>query len=455
MNMLRRPGVAVFTLFACLYLLTSAGEFYSSDGEVMYQTAGALADRRTIALDANPDLPQIVRAASGNPVSKYEPGAPLLAVPFYQLGSWLASVWGADRPTLTRLLVALMPALCMATAIAALFATARRFSEPSRALVVALVAGLGTLDWPYSRVFFPEAPLAMWLALATWAALGRSPRWLALAGLFLGAAVATRAVNIVHLLTFAALAWAGCRRRGLAALITGTLPGIGLVLAHNVVRFGAPFTFGYAGESFTTTPLEGIVGLLVSSGKGVLWYSPPLLVALCLWPRLRRRDAGLAWLLLGMTSVAVIAYGTWAVWHGGWAWGPRYLVPLAPLWMLPLAVLPELRRRWGLALVAALLVAVPLQWAAVRANSNDYYAEMNVQDDPAALRAVLFDPAFSPIPAQFRLYVNGPRVPLVMAELGRRGAPASWAAFVPLALMAGLIMGAWRCIRVLRGRSAE
>ena len=108
MSRRRGPVLFVFTFFACLYLLTPAGDFYSSDGEVMYQAAGALADRGSLALDANPALPQIVQAADGVRVSKYEPGMPLLAVPFYQLGSWLADLWDADRPEFTRLLVALM-----------------------------------------------------------------------------------------------------------------------------------------------------------------------------------------------------------------------------------------------------------------------------------------------------------------------------------------------------------
>ncbi|MCC7205976.1 MAG: glycosyltransferase family 39 protein, partial [Anaerolineae bacterium] len=417
-----RPAVApltIFVLFACLYLLTSTGEFYSSDGEVMYQTAGALADRASLALDANPGLPQIVRDRNGAPVGKYEPGMPLLALPLYQTGSILARLWNADRAALTRLLVAFLPALCMAGAITGVYAAARRFAPPRRALVAALIAGVGALAWPYSRVLFPEAPLALWLAWAVWAALDRSPGGFALAGLFLGAAVATRAVNAVHLLPFAVFAWAACRARGVATLAAGALPGIVLVLAHNLVRFGAPFAFGYAGEGFTTPPLEGLWGLLFSSGKGVLWYSPPLIVAVLLWPRLRRRDAGLAGLLAGMAALALIVYGAWAVWHGGWAWGPRYLAPLVPLGMLPLALLPERRRTWSVALVAALAVAAPLQWAAVRANSNDFYAAMNVQNDPAALRAVLFDPAFSPIPAQFRLYAGGQRAPLVVAGLAR------------------------------------
>ncbi|MCC7207051.1 MAG: hypothetical protein IT323_07095, partial [Anaerolineae bacterium] len=73
-----------------------------------------------------------------------------------------------------------------------------------------------------------------------------------------------------------------------------------------------------------------------------------------------------------------------------------------------------------------------------------------VQNDPAALRAVLFDPAFSPIPAQFRLYAGGQRAPLVVAGLARYGVPAFWAVITPLALVAGLIGAVGRCVRLLR-----
>src|SRR5690606_34470344 len=40
-----------------------------------------------------------------------------------------------------------------------------------------------------------------------------------------------------------------------------------------------------------------------------------------------------------MTVVLVGMYSLWWMWWGGFAWGPRFLVPLTPFWTLPLAPL--------------------------------------------------------------------------------------------------------------------
>lgn len=440
--MQRFYSLSLFALFACLYLLTSAGDFYSSDGEVMYQTAGALVDRAALSLPPNPGLPQIVRAANGEYVSKYEPGMSLAMLPFYQLGSLVAAWTGEDRVTWTRLMVSFMPALCMALAVTVVYCIAARLTSRRWALAVALIAGVATPVWPYSRVLFPESLLAALLALALWAGIHRGLWPALLAGLFLGAAIATRAVNVLYMGPLAALVGLSDPGRALKCRVTwvllGALPGVMLVLLHNLYRFGSPFIFGYTGENFVTNPLIGAYGLLLSSGKGVFWYAPPLIVAGVAWPRLWKIHRPLVLTLLLMGLIAAPVYGAWQVWHGGWAWGPRYLVPLVPLWMLPLAALPR-RRVWEIALVMALIAGVMIQWMAVRANSNDHYAAMDVDRDTGAMTRVLFEPTASPILAQWQLYTVGRTVPLAVARL-----PMWGGGIAAGLLLAGLVGAAWQ-----------
>ncbi len=35
-------------------------------------------------------------------------------------------------------------------------------------------------------------------------------------------------------------------------------------------------------------------------------------------------------LILAVSAVYVLLYGKWFMWHGGYSWGPRFLVPLMP-----------------------------------------------------------------------------------------------------------------------------
>ncbi|MEQ8716974.1 MAG: hypothetical protein RIE08_05125 [Acidimicrobiales bacterium] len=86
-------------------------------------------------------------------------------------------------------------------------------------------------------------------------------------------------------------------------------------------------------------PLAGAFGLIGSPNRGLLWFSPILLLALWLplaWRSLSPvvRAFTLAWVLpVGGYLLAVGSISNW----GAFGWGPRYLVPVIPLLWLPVA----------------------------------------------------------------------------------------------------------------------
>jgi hypothetical protein len=117
-----------------------------------------------------------------------------------------------------------------------------------------------------------------------------------------------------------------------------------LIALYNTLRFGSPFDSGYHfadGEGFTRPIPLGIYGLLISPYRGLFWYNPVLLLALPGWLMLRRAMPRLAWLLLALTLIQLIAFAGWWSWHGGIVWGPRFLIPATPLIALMLAPLIE------------------------------------------------------------------------------------------------------------------
>jgi hypothetical protein len=90
--------------------------------------------------------------------------------------------------------------------------------------------------------------------------------------------------------------------------------------------------------------LEGLDGLLLSTGKSLFLYSPPLILALPGlrdWWRTRRPDA---LLIAAITVTVVVAAASLERWDGDPAWGPRLLVPLVPLLAWPAC--DWLRRTW-------------------------------------------------------------------------------------------------------------
>lgn len=443
--------------FACLCALSLGRGFYSSDGEVMFQTTTALVTQGALALSPDPRLPQIVAGRDGLHYSKYDPGVPLLAAPFYLAGDRLAAVNHAHRTQVAAIAVLLLPALAAGAALAALSRLAQRLSSGAsgRALLVTGAAGIGTPLWWYGRVLFPEALLACALTVSVTLLVGAGERRarLTLAGVAFGVGMLTRAALAIYALPLAALAirTAGDRKRRrarLAWLGMGLAPFAAALLAHNAVRFGDPLITGYAGERFSTPLWQGVAGLLVSPGKGLWLYAPPLLLSAVLWPCFRRTSRSLAEFLALAWAAALLFYGSWWAWDGGWAWGPRLIVPLLPLSCLPLLTLPA-RPRWVWATALALALGALINLLGVLTNPATHYARLAAHHPDPALRAA-FSLTETPILGAIRLLTEGQTEPLALFHLGTTGLPATWQVGAPALALSGLIVSAWHGLRAVR-----
>jgi len=166
----------------------------------------------------------------------------------------------------------------------------------------------------------------------------RRPAGIALGGLAIGWAVLTRegAAAALPAAALALLVLARDRRERLAfagyGMLGAALP-ISLLLWYNAYRFGHPLRHGYEGEGFTASLLEGVAGLLFSPGRGLL-YAPAVLLALPGARLLWRRDRALILTAGTLFAGYLLMYGRWWAWDGGWAWGPRFLVPTLPFLLL-------------------------------------------------------------------------------------------------------------------------
>lgn len=310
--------------------------------------------------------------ADGTLYSRKGIGMGLLAYPF----AWLALHWRSLG--LVHAVLLLNPLLTAWTG-ALLYRTGRRMGwSISTAVATALIFGLGTLAWPYTQTFFSD-PICGWglfgalYGLLSFRQSGRK-RYLMGSGLAWGLAYLARTVNLVTLPVFvAALLIALYRRQRSTAtatfradfliefisehwrpLISFLIPVVlsGLIsLWWNGIRYGSIWESGYVdSEAFTAPWLFGIGGLLVGPARGFFWYSPILLLGLWgvrwFWEHLR----WFAGTIVAICLIYLLLYGKWYMWHGGYSWGPRFLVPLIPL--LAIFVGPAwehiaVERRWG------------------------------------------------------------------------------------------------------------
>jgi hypothetical protein len=361
-------AAGVFLFLLSVYLLTFSGSLHSSDGQAMFSVTESLVRRG--AYDINQvrwmGLQQGTFGLDGNLYCRKGLGTSLAALPLAWLGL-VVPLWGVVQTSM------LFNPLVTGLTGALIFVFVRRLSYGRNiALVTALIFGLGTLAWPYTKYFFSE-PLTGLCLLAAAYFVSLSPlskrrglTWLAplAGGFWLGLAVATRFANAALLPVYLGVLIASVlRQRGalsyrelrarpslvvriawretLLFLVPLLLWAL-IMAAYNYARFGNPLSTGYLPEeSFSAPWLVGLAGLLVSPGKGIIFFSPVIVAALAAFPSFWRRH-GLPAALVALVSAGyVLMYGKWFMWHGGFAWGPRFLVPILPLLCLPFAPLLE------------------------------------------------------------------------------------------------------------------
>src|SRR6476661_5168262 len=139
------------------------------------------------------------------------------------------------------------------------------------------------------------------------------------------------------------------RSKRIAYFVAGGLPFAVLLLIYNNALFGSPFSMSYAHESFpewAEVAGQGVFGigvptvpnaflLLLSPSRGLFFTAPILLLGVLLFFRsngsltLRRR------VRIAAVALPVIMLCGHGAAHGGWAFGPRYLIFFVPFLLDP------------------------------------------------------------------------------------------------------------------------
>ncbi|MBI3492212.1 MAG: hypothetical protein HY047_10595 [Acidobacteria bacterium] len=123
-------------------------------------------------------------------------------------------------------------------------------------------------------------------------------------------------------------------------LFVPVLAAVTLMLGEFWIRRGSPLAAGYEGDyglptilpysgrpGFSYPLLLGVVSILFSFGKGLVFFAPGLVLvggkARASLPRkLGDLNTSALWFLAGF----VLAYAKWWSWYGGWFWGPRFFL---------------------------------------------------------------------------------------------------------------------------------
>lgn len=327
---------------------------------------------------------------------------PLLQAPFYAFG-WVLDGF-RDAPPEYRyrdLALRFYNPFAAALAAAAMFGIVllTRRSIPW-AIAIAAAFTFASIAWPYSKIGM-DTTLMLGVVLSVLAAVvaARSLRPLAWAatGAAIGLAAASKPYGLLLVVPVLLLLWEPWRaldrraRARLALALFGVLLiWLALVAHHNWVRHGSLTDFGTAGYTPTGWAPVNAVGFLFSPGKGLAFYSPLIVLGLLGLPRLWREQRGFALALVAVVAVGIAVPSIPNYWTDE-TWGPRYVVPVAGLLLIPIAWWTTTRLRalvaGGLAAVAVLVqvvgVAVPYEYY-VRA-TTPYHSLVGAQDPLAGL----------------------------------------------------------------------
>lgn len=296
----------------------------------------------------------------------------LIYVPFVAVAEVLSSL--AAAPLFREFIPNLALAAAMAATVALVFLIALELFRPRAALGTALVFAFTTMAWPYSKMgmetgltlastlaFYGLALAARGSAqLAGEGAAGasgiergqRSELGWAIYAVGLGCLLFTKThAPVVIFLFLVCGAWLvrrGAARRPSRRALTrafASLAAIAVVwVLTNHARHGAWLISSSYSAKWEAARTPGyflrLAGLILSPGKSILLYNPSLIVALALAPAMARRSP----VFFAALVFVVIPQFFFHAWFRTWAdetWGPRRLMNVIPILILPVGVALE------------------------------------------------------------------------------------------------------------------
>jgi hypothetical protein len=393
--------------------------------------------------DGNGDgLRDSVAEYRGHIISRYPPVPGLLSLPMYYpqllLLDRFMPGWEEGNPIgpCTRMGKNAAILFVVATLIVLYYYLVRLV--PERVAFVTVVAiGLASEFWVISsQALWQHGPATLMFSI-TLLLLSRrepSPTELALGGIAAGLMIACRLVGVLFcvpiglFILFRHLRWATWFLPGLLFIV---LP----VVFYNYHFFGSlaggqaaleavhPQVHGVAGP-WSGNLLSGMAGSLVSPSHGLFVYCPWTLPAILLIPwsfKSLPRQSLERW-MIPVLLLYLLLFSKYAVWWGGWCYGPRYWVDTMPVFAILLATGIHEASRRGFRYVNKIMLTCLIYSFGVQAIGAFAYPRSDWNSSPSNVdrdHRRLWDWEDSPIVRSLKISLR---------DAGRRGlVPGAWA----------------------------
>jgi|GEM_PF-2529067 len=280
----------------------------------------------------------------------------LLETPFVLKGQIMGSILGVDHAKISQLYALFYNPFVTALSVAIIFLIFVLYVGKRRAFWLSLIYAFGTMAFPYASIGMePTAVLFILLSVYFLFLSGRNVPWhiptkyyLALSGLFYFLLFFSKAYYFVTGLAFIAYLYlldSSSVKKFIKHVLLFFLPLVAIIpvyLLANKYNFGVYFGGQYklSNELFGgENPIFGIYGLLLSFGKSIFIYVPVLILSVIFFPRFYRKYPKEAIFVL-IYSFSLITFISQIHWWSDETWGPRYLLSLSAIGLLPLITLP-------------------------------------------------------------------------------------------------------------------